>query len=213
MRVFSRLSRTVALSLAVAAVGLPAVTGLSLAPSAHAAAGPGDNTPLTLKILKITGNQKVSTDEIMAVLPFHLNDTVTRAQINDGIQKIIELYRTKNVGARFGEKERFAGKAVHLFITIEEQAATAAPTQQPFVLDKVNFTGNTTISAADLEAATTLRPGAQVSTEAVTADEKAIQALYAKKNIPVMIEPAAEQPNHDNHVVLTYKITEKAAAK
>lgn len=186
-----------------------AATEYAFVAPAHAASAPSPTTPLTLKILKITGNKQVSTDDIMAVLPYHQGDKVTRNEIDEGVQKVMALYKEKNVGAKFGEKERFVNKTMQFYLTIEEMAPTAAAAPAPFVLDKVVFEGNKAVPTSELEAAMKLHQGSEVSTDAVMADTKAIQSVYQKHNMGAQIQPVATQPNHDNHVVLTYKITEK----
>lgn len=188
--------------------GIPAGK-LAITSGAHAASAPANNVPLTLKILKVTGNQAIATSDILAALPYQAGSTVTRDQLDAGVQKVIDLYKAKNIGAKFGERERFVKNTVQFYITIEEAAPTAAPAPAALVIRQINFVGNKKISTADLEAVTKLRAGSPVSTEAVTADESAIQEAYKKKNIGVQIQPSAAQPEHDNNVVLTYQITEQ----
>lgn len=197
-----------ALALTLGALGGSAA-GFAALPQAHAASAPGPDAPLTLKLLKVEGNKQISTADILAAFPYHVGDTVTRNKLDEGLQQVMALYKQKNVGAKFGEKERFVGKTIQFYLTIEEMAPSAAATPAPFVLDQVNFVGNKKVPTAELEAATKLRPGAQVTTEAVVADTQAIQAVYKKHNIGVQIQPNATQPHQDNHVVLTYTMTEK----
>ncbi|WP_222548187.1 POTRA domain-containing protein [Asaia lannensis] len=181
----------------------------ALIASANAASAPAADAPLTLKVLKVEGNKAIPTDEIMAALPYHVGDTVTRDQLDAGVQKVADLYKAKNMGAKFSEKERFVKNTVQFYLVIEEQAPEQAAASAPFVLDKVEFTGNKKVPTAELEAATKLRPGATVTAEAASADTVAIQKVYQKHDLGVQIQPVATQPNHDNHVVLTYQITEK----
>ncbi|AQS87451.1 surface antigen protein [Neoasaia chiangmaiensis NBRC 101099] len=205
---FSRRLMTVAL--AVGCLSGSVVTETVLTRAHAAAAAPAADTPLTLKVLKVSGNQQISTDAIMAALPYHVGDTVTRNQLDAGIQQVMALYKDKNVGAKFGERERFVGKTIQLYVTIQEMAPNAAPAAAALVVDQINFVGNSKVPTPELQAATKLRPGSPISTEAVTADETAMQAVYKKHNIGSQIQPVATQPNHDNHVVLTYQITETA---
>jgi len=197
------------LALIAGTAALPCLPVTGFVAPAMAASAPAANAPLTLKILKVEGNKAISTEEIMAALPYHVGDTVTRDQLDAGVQKAADLYKAKNLGAKFSEKERFVKNTVQFYLTIEEQAPSAAPAPAPFVLDKVEFVGNKKVPTAELEAATTLRPGATVTAEAATADTVAIQKIYQKHNLGVQIQPVATQPNHDNHVVLTYQIIEK----
>ncbi|GBQ09878.1 POTRA domain-containing protein [Swaminathania salitolerans] len=198
--------------------GLALVAGTALLPvsattgftgAAFAASAPAPDAPLKLKVLKVQGNKAIPTADIMAALPYHVGDTVTRETLDAGVQKVAELYKAKNMGAKFSEKERFVKNTVQFYLVIEEQEPSAAPAPAPFVLDKVVFTGNRKVPTSELEAATSLRPGATVTAAAASADAAAIQKVYQKHNLGVQIQPVATQPNHDNHVVLTYQITEK----
>ncbi|GBQ81702.1 surface antigen protein [Gluconacetobacter johannae DSM 13595] len=176
-----------------------------------AAAPPSPTTPLKLKSLSIVGNQQVPTADILAAVPFHEGDTVTRNQIDAGAQDVMGVYQKKNVGLKFGEKLKFTGNVVQVQWVIEEQAPQAAAPAAALVVDQIVFQGNKAVSAADLTAATKLRAGSPVDEAAVMADQKAVQALYQKKSIGVAIQVVPTQPNHDNHVVLTYQITEKSS--
>lgn len=197
------------LALIAGTAALPCLPVIGAVTPAMAASAPAPSAPLTLKVLKVEGNSAVATADIMAVLPYHVGDTVTRDQLDAGVQKVADLYKAKNLGAKFSEKERFVKNTVQFYLVIEEQAPSAAPAPAPFVLDKVEFVGNKQVPTAELEAATKLHPGATVTAEAATADTVAIQKIYQKHNLGVQIQPVATQPNHDNHVVLTYQITEK----
>ncbi|AOX17520.1 POTRA domain-containing protein [Kozakia baliensis] len=198
-----------ALTLAIGSVSGAALTGYPFSTPAYAAGAPANDAPLTLKILKVSGNQQISTADITAALPYHVGSTVTREQLDAGVQKVMELYKAKNIGAKFGERERFVKNTVQFYITIEETAPGAAPAPAALVLDQINFVGNKKVPTAELQTATKLRAGSPVSTESVTADETAIQEVYKKHGIGTQIQPVAAQPNHDNHVVLTYQISEK----
>ncbi|MFC0501598.1 POTRA domain-containing protein [Asaia krungthepensis] len=197
------------LALMAGTAALPCLPQVGLMHAALAASAPAADAPLTLKVLKVEGNKSVPTEDIMASFPYHVGDTVTRDQLDAGLQKVADLYKAKNVGAKFSEKERFVKNTVQFYLVIEEQAPQAAAAPAPFVLDKVEFVGNKQVPTSELEAATKLRPGATVTAEAATADTQAIQKIYQKHNLGVQIQPVATQPNHDNHVVLTYQITEK----
>lgn len=199
----------VGLALVAVTAVFPGLDIASPVVTAHAASAPAADAPLTLKILKVGGNKTVATDDIMAVLPYHVGDRVTRNQLDAGVQKVAELYKAQNKGAKFSQKERFVKNTVQFHLVIEEQAPEAAPAPAAFVLDKVEFTGNKKVPTAELEAATTLRSGAVVNTEAVSADAASMQKIYQKRNVGVQIQPVANQPSRNNHVVLTYKITEK----
>ncbi|MBB2200019.1 POTRA domain-containing protein [Gluconacetobacter tumulisoli] len=197
-----------ALAVAIASGGIVALAAPQTA--VFAAAPPSPTTPLKLKSLTITGNQQVSTADILAAVPFHEGDTVTRNQIDAGAQDVMAVYQKKNVGLKFGEKLKFLGNAVQVQWIIEEQAPQAAAPAAALVVDQIVFQGNKQISSDALTAATKLRPGSPVDQDAVMADQKAVQAVYQKKNIGVAIQVVPSQPNHDNHVILTYQITEKS---
>lgn len=211
--IWSLLSMTASSTFARAALGLSLLlpgTVLALSPVvsanvAFAAAPPGPDEPLSLKALKITGNDRVPTADINAVVPFHVGDTVTQKQIAAGLQDVMGVYKEKNVGASFGQKTKFIGKNVEVEWTITEQAPSAAAA---LVVDGIVFSGNKAVSADALTAATKLRPGSPVTNEAVKADQTAIQELYKSKQISagVGMSPASPSPGH---VILTWNITEQ----
>lgn len=177
-------------------------------PQAFAAAPPPATAPLKLKSLVITGNKQVSTDDILAALPFHQGDTVTRNQIDAGVQDVMGVYQKKNVGLKFGEKLKFAGSAVSVEWVIDEQAAPEVQ-HVALVVDKIVFEGNKKLSAADLTNATKLRPGSTIDQAAMAADQEAVQKAYQAHNVSAAIQVVPSQPAGDNHVVLTYQISEK----
>ncbi len=201
-RVFLPYRFLLALSLGVASVAAPVV-----APAAFAAGSPpAADAPLKLKKLVITGNKDVTTEEIMAALPFHQGDTVTQNQIAEGVQDVLGVYKKKNVGVSFGQKMKFIGnKDVEVQWLIGEQAAQAP---QALVVDEVVFTGNKKVSTADLQAATALKAGSEVSNDTVSADQQAIQALYKKKNVSMSVGMTPTYPT-PGHAVVTWIIVEK----
>lgn len=79
------------------------------------------------------------------------------------------------------------------------------------MLDSVSFSGNAKVPSAALEAVTKLRAGSTVSNETVAADAAAIQNVYKTKDVGVSIQPEATYPNHDNHVVLVWRIKEQGS--
>jgi outer membrane protein assembly factor BamA len=202
--------------LARAALAVTVATGIASLPVsrdvalAATAALPGPDEPLKLKALDIVGNQQVPTADILAALPFHQGDMVSRNQVSAGVKAVMGVYHQKNVGLKFSQMTKYAGKSMHVKWTIVEQAPEAPETVQvSLVVDKIVFEGNKSISTADLTAATKLRPGSPVNQAGLVADQTAIQALYQKRDIGVGIRVVPTQPQGDNHVVLTYQITEK----
>ncbi|MFT8420165.1 MAG: POTRA domain-containing protein [Gluconacetobacter sp.] len=197
--------------LARSALAVAIATGFASAsfsgPQALAASPPAANAPLKLKSLVITGNKLVSTDEILAALPFHQGDTVTRDQIAAGAQDVMGVYQKKNVGLKFGQKMKFVGAAVYVEWMIEEQAPEVV--QTALVVDKIVFEGNKKLSAADLTNATKLRPGSTIDQAAMAADQAAVQKAYQAHDISAAIQVVPSQAPGSNHVVLTYQISEK----
>ena len=101
---------------------------------------------------------------------------------------------------------KFIGnKDVEVQWLIGEQAAQAP---QALVVDEVVFTGNKKVSTADLQAATALKAGSEVSNDTVSADQQAIQALYKKKNVSMSVGMTPTYPT-PGHAVVTWTIVEK----
>ncbi|WP_342628137.1 POTRA domain-containing protein [Nguyenibacter vanlangensis] len=206
--------RTTRHLLARAALAVTVATGTAAAvlpqTAAFAAAPPAPNAPLKLKSLVVTGNKQVTTDEILAAIPFHQGDTVTRNQIDAAVQDVMGVYQKKNVGLKFGEKLKFAGNAVNIQWIIEEQAPQAPAAPAALVVDKIVFEGNKKISSDDLAAAIPLHAGSPIDQASMAAAQTAVQKLYQKRDITASIQAVPTQPQGDNHVILTFQISEKS---
>jgi len=195
-------------ALALSLAGVPAIG--ALAPEmAFAAAPPPADAPLTLTKLAVQGNAKVSTSDIMAAVPFHVGDTVTQNQIMDGLHAVMGVYENDKINAKFGQSLKFIGKKVEVTWVVSDEAAVTSAPAAALVVEAINFQGNKQVSSADLTAATTLRPGAEVTQETYAADQAAIVALYKKKGIGVKVSSSAAQPHGDNKVDITYTLQEQ----
>ncbi|GAN67929.1 POTRA domain-containing protein [Acetobacter orleanensis] len=170
---------------------------------------PALNTPVKVEDIKVYGNKQIGTGAIMAVVPFSVGSMVTQAQITQGLQDIMTLYQRQNIGGKFHQTLKLDGKRVQIAWTIEETGGPAH-LNTPLVLESVAFDGNLHIATSALKEAVRLHPGDEVTPAAVLQDEKAIQALYVKKNIGVTIVPESRDLHKDGHVALTYHLTEKA---
>lgn len=170
---------------------------------------PAPATPIKVEQIKVSGNRQVSTSAIMGVVPFHVGSMVTQAQITQGLQDIMKLYQQQNIGGKFHQNLKLDGKRVQVEWSIEETGGPAH-LNKPLVLESLGFDGNLHIATSDLKAAVHRQPGEQVTPATVLEDEKAIQALYVKKNIGVSIVPESRAPHQDGRVILTYHLTEKA---
>ncbi|WP_061500764.1 POTRA domain-containing protein [Acetobacter malorum] len=192
------------------ATSLPPNDAPSPAPNMHPDVKlPTLNTPVKVEDIKVSGNKRVSTEAIMAVVPFHVGSMVTQAQITQGLQDIMKLYQQQNIGGKFHQSLSLDGKRVKVGWAIEETGGPA-DFQKPLVLESLGFDGNLHVSTSALKEAVHRQPGEQVTPATVLADEKAIQALYVKKNIGVTIVPESHAPHKDERVTLTYHLTEKA---
>ena len=197
-----------ALASGILLAALPA--GLLAAPSAACAQAAADQGIKLLRI-SIVGNHRVPTADIRRALPVHAGETVSKADLLAGMNAIVDVYRKANVGASF--KARMTaphpGEAAVTYL-IQEQAAPAAQAAAVLRLDKVTFEGNKKVASDAIASVLTLKPGEVVSDAAVSANRDAILALYKKKNVGAQITPEATYPQ-PNHVVLDYRIEEKAA--
>ncbi|MCI1438445.1 MAG: hypothetical protein LKI03_01905 [Acetobacter indonesiensis] len=170
---------------------------------------PPVTAPLVLKQLTILGNQRIPANRLMAAVPFHVGDTVSQSRITQGLQDVMKVYQQDNVGARFHQNLKLTGKNVEVEWKIEETGA-AATTTSPLKLESVDFSGNLHVATSELRKVLHLQPGQTVTPDDVLSDEKAIQAVYVKKNIGVTIEPDVQYPHKDERVAITYKVTEKS---
>ncbi|MBS1000935.1 hypothetical protein JK169_07890 [Acetobacter persici] len=170
---------------------------------------PAPATPVRVEEIKVSGNKLVSTPAIMAVVPFHVGSMVTQAQITQGLQDIMKLYQQQNIGGKFHQNLKLDGKRVQVEWAIEETGGPAH-LNKPLVLESLGFDGNLHIATSALKEAVHRQPGDQVTPATVLEDEKAIQALYVKKNIGVTIVPESRAPHKDERVTLVYHLTEKA---
>jgi outer membrane protein assembly factor BamA len=190
---------------------IPSMAIIASAPMPQAHAAASNNSSFRLSSFTVNGNQQVPTDAITSALPYHVGDVLTRNQINAGLQKVVDVYQQKNVGANFKTRMKFLNKTVAVELDITEQApgAPGATQVQALLLDKLVFDGNRKPSAADLTTASGLTVGQTLTSEQVNAATQKISDYYKKIGISAQIQPSADYPNKDNHVVLTYKITEQ----
>ena len=193
------------------ASSLPPSDAPSQLPGAHPEIKlPAINTPVNVQSIKISGNKQISTEALMAVVPFHVGSSVREAQFTEGLQEILSLYQQINVGGKFHEKLELDGKKVKVGWTIEETGGPAR-FEKPLVLQSIGFDGNLYVATSALKKAVHRQPGERVTPATVLEDEKAIQALYVKKNIGVTIVPESRAPHKDERVTMIYHLTEKAS--
>lgn len=183
---------------------------LATAPLAHAAptAVPAEDAPLKLKALAVSGNAIVPTDELMAAIPFHTGDTVTRAEIAQGADDVGGVYKKHNVGAELGTRATYLGNTVKVTYVISNESAAPPPTKAQLIVDSVSITGNKQVPSDKLNAAIKLHAGAPVTNEDLSADVKAIQQVYKDADVGMSLQPDVTYPQ-PGHVVIVYKITEK----
>ena len=168
-----------------------------------------------MKLLKmtVTGNQRVPTADIEQAMTVHVGDRVTRTDLAANLNAIVDVYRKANVGAGFKQRMTIPrpGQVLVAYM-IEEQAPPPPQAAAVLQADKVTFEGNKRITSDAIQSVITLKPGDPVDSAKVSANMAAILALYKKANVGVQISPSATYPQ-PNHVVLDYKIDEKASPR
>lgn len=167
------------------------------------------NKPLKITGITLSGNQRITTAQIMAAVPFKVGDHVSQARITAGLQDVIKVYAQHDLTGGVKQALDINGDDVHVrwSITESERAATGT---QPLVVESLSFEGNLHVATHALRGASKLQPGQTVTPDAMLADEKAMQALYVKKSIGVTIAPTVTHPHNDNRVKITYHITERS---
>ena len=205
-----------ALASALALAAMPALqpaTPAMAQPAGDAATDAPAVKSKGMKLLKVsvTGNHRVPTADIAAAMTVHVGQTVKRADLQANLNAILDVYRRANVGAGFKQKMTIPrpGQVLVAYM-IEEQAAPPAQAATVLRADKVTFEGNKQITSEAIQSAITLKPGEPVDEAKVSANMKAIMALYKKANIGVQITPGATYPQ-PNHAVVDYRIQEKPA--
>lgn len=90
-------------------------------------------------------------------------------------------------------------------------APPSAGAQDSPVIDKIQFTGNTEVSSAELAKVMKLKAGDTISREKMHADLDSIVALYRKKGHNLSVSPDISHPA-DGHVAINIKIDESGTA-
>lgn len=165
--------------------------------------------PLKIEAISLTGNKRVSTAQLMAAVPFKVGEHVSQARITAGLQDVMKVYQSQNLTGTVQQALNIKDGSVRINWHITE-ADHAPSSGKPLVVEDISFDGNLHVATFALRNATKLRPGQSVTPAAMLADEKAMQALYVKKNIGVAISPKVTHPHKDNRVNITYSFTEKA---
>ncbi|BBC79263.1 surface antigen [Acetobacter orientalis] len=177
--------------------------------NAQAKGLPPLDKPLKITGITLSGNQRLSTAQLMAAVPFKVGEHVSQARITAGLQDVMKVYAQHNLTGTVKQALDINGESVHVRWNITE-AEPAPTTDQPLVVESINFDGNLHVATHALRGASKLQPGQNVTPAAMLADEKAMQALYVKKSIGVTIVPSVTHPHNDNRVKITYHLTERS---
>ncbi|MBE7212193.1 MAG: hypothetical protein INR65_14320 [Gluconacetobacter diazotrophicus] len=189
------------------------ITALALAAlmAGGTAAAQAQGASYTLGKVTFSGNEKVSTDELMAALPYQPGSKVDQAALQADINAVSAAYGKHNVGAKISAQMKVLQhtKAI-VAITVEEQAPVAPVVRHVGnVADAVTVQGNKKVSTADILAASRIQPGGPVTNESLSAAQAAIIALYKQKNIGVSVQTNFANASEVGHVNITFVVTEK----
>ncbi len=193
----------------------PALLGLLLAGTALPAALPTParaqaGASYTLRRVTFVGNSQVPTAELQAALPYGAGQTIDHDALQANMDAITGVYRKHNVGANVSQRMTATGHSATVTYTFAEQAPVAPTVVHVGVTaDTVTASGNSRIKTADIVAASGIRPGGPVTTQAIQAAQVAIIGLYKKANIGCTVNSDWSNASQPQHVNLVFRIVEK----
>jgi outer membrane protein assembly factor BamA len=179
------------------------------------AAGPAlADSSYTLDKINIRGLKSANPAAIAAQLKDQPGAKVTTDDIlgdQDQLEKLLEgQHITGAIKTSLLNKHN--GHVEIIFDVDDQGVAKPVTTMVAPKLKTQVFVGNARISADDLQAASGLTPGEDLSTDKIVAAQNAIGAVYKKRDIGVSIQESNVQAA-DGTVQITWTITETKAKK
>jgi outer membrane protein insertion porin family len=157
----------------------------------------------------VKGNEALTTDEIREFLGVERGDALVRSALQGRAAAIQNLYRSRGFTA--------ATVVVSDAILPSSAAGGSRPVEVTLAIDEgprttvqsVTFTGNTTLSEAQLAALAATRTGAPYSAAEVATTREAIELEYRNRGYEnVTVQPAVEAAEKGTRADIRYVITE-----
>jgi outer membrane protein assembly factor BamA len=179
-----------------------------------ASAAQADQTYLVGKVT-ITGNKSVPTSQLLAAVQEKPGQRVSVNDIiadRDAISKVLE---DAHVQGSVKPSIKTQGAKSEVIFAIEDEGihAPVVTTVAP-KLDQEIFQGNVSLSADQLNAASGLKPGEDLSNEKIAAAQQAIVGAYKAAKLPVSVTINGENKKLDNGTYdIVWHITETKTKK
>jgi outer membrane protein assembly factor BamA len=189
------------------------ISGLALLATALAA-GPALAQTYTLDKIEINGLKSASPDDMRAKLPFQPGAKVTTDDLitdQDQLEKALEGVHVTG-GIKTSLRNKHNGHVDVIFDVADNGIAKPITKMVAPKFKAQVFVGNNKVSSDDLQAASGLTPGEDLSIEKITAAQNAIGDVYKKRDIGVSIQESNAQ-SPDGTVQITWTITEAKAKK
>jgi len=166
-------------------------------------------TTYVIDHVNITGSKTVPEATLLAAIQAHPGARMTKEDIVADQGTILKMLGDAHVGG--GIKTSMVGRGSHVDVTFAVNDEGVQASQVNKVAPKLStqmFVGNKKIAAADLEAATGLKPGDSLTDARVQAAQAAMAELYKKKKtVSVSIQADIKQDGA-GHVEIDWQITE-----
>jgi outer membrane protein assembly factor BamA len=178
------------------------------------AAGPALAQHYTLDKIEINGLKSADPSTIAAQLKDQPGAKVTTDDIlgdQDQLEKLLEAQHITGA-IKTSLRNKHHGHVDVIFDVADTGVAAPVVTTVAPKLKSQTFVGNNKVSADDLQAASGLTPGEDLSTDKIVAAQNAIGAIYKKRNIGVSIQESNAQAA-DGSVQITWTITESKKKK
>jgi len=189
------------------------ISGFALL-AAALAAGPAFAQTYTLDKIEINGLKSADPDQLRAQLKDKPGAKVTTDDImgdQDQLEKALEaVHVTGAITTSLRNKHN--GHVDVIFAVADGGIAKPITTMVAPKLKTQVFVGNVKVTSDDLQAASGLTAGEDLSIEKITAAQTAIGDVYKKRDIGVSIQESNAQ-SPDGTVQITWTITETKAKK
>jgi outer membrane protein assembly factor BamA len=166
-------------------------------------------TTYTIEHVIITGSKTVPQDKLLAAIQAHPGAHMTKDEIVADQDAILKILGDAHVGG--GIKTSIVGRGSRVDVTFainDEGVQAPVVTKVAPKLSTQVFAGNKKIPTADLEAATGLKPGDDLSEARLQAAQAAMAELYKKKKTISVSIQGDIKPDGAGHVEIDWQITE-----
>jgi outer membrane protein assembly factor BamA len=173
------------------------------------AAAPALAQPYTLDKVEINGLQSADPSALRAQLKDQPGAKVTTSDIIGDQDQLEKLLEAQHIGGaiKTSLRNKHNGHVDVIFDVADKGVVKPVVTTVAPKLKQEIFIGNAKLTNDDLQAASGLKPGDELSNEKIQAAQLAIQAAYKKANVGCEIAGAVSQNGGDTTITWTIKET------